>query len=90
MVLGALFVPTGLLIYGWGADYRVQWTVPLFGTGLMGFGLVLSLVTARTYLVDSFPLYSASAMAVVEILLALSGSSFPLAGPPLYDHLGIG
>jgi hypothetical protein len=90
MVFGAIFLPVGLLVYGWGAKYQVQWVIPLVGTGIMAFGLIMSLLVARTYLVDSFPLYGASANAVVEILQALSGSLFPLAGPPLFDHLGFG
>lgn len=90
MVLGAFFLPSGFLVYGWAAEYRAHWIVPLFGTGLVGFGLTLSLLVARTYLVDSFPLHAASANAVVEILQALSGSLFPLAGPPIFDHMGLG
>ncbi|MCJ1314967.1 hypothetical protein MMC15_000281 [Xylographa vitiligo] len=90
MVLGAVFVPAGLLLYGWAAQYKLKWVVPLIGTGMMGFGLMMALLTAQTYLIDSLPLHAASANAVVETMLALSGSVFPLAGPALYDHLGLG
>lgn len=90
MILSALFVPAGLFLYGWAAEKKLQWAIPLVGTGFVGFSLILTLITTQTYLIDSFPIYGASAIAVVEICLALSGGLFPLIGPPLYDRLGLG
>ena len=39
MFLGALIVPIGLFLYGWSADKKVQWMVPIIGTGFVGAGL---------------------------------------------------
>lgn len=40
LFVGAVFVPIGLLLYGWSAEYRVQYIVPILGTGFVGAGLL--------------------------------------------------
>lgn len=40
MVASAFFVPAGLFIYGWTAEYLVHWFWPIFGTAWLGFGLL--------------------------------------------------
>jgi hypothetical protein len=47
-------------------------------------------MTIQVYLVDTYTLYSASALAAATILRSLFGAFLPLAGPPLYDALGLG
>ncbi|KAL9094449.1 MAG: hypothetical protein Q9165_003299 [Trypethelium subeluteriae] len=42
MVPGAVLLPIGLFWYGWSAQARTQWVVPIAGTGFFGFGLMLS------------------------------------------------
>ncbi|THV45954.1 hypothetical protein BGAL_0432g00010 [Botrytis galanthina] len=90
LLLGTITVPLGLLLYGWVAQYHLHWALPLIGTGFIGFGFMTTLLPSTNYLVDSFPLHSASAIAVTELLLAASGALFPLAAPPLYNHIGYG
>jgi hypothetical protein len=43
-----------------------------------------------TYIVDAFTMYSASALAANTILRSLFGAFLPLAGPALYEALGLG
>lgn len=38
MMVTAIFVPIGLLLYGWTADHRVFWLVPDIGIGIFGIG----------------------------------------------------
>jgi len=53
---GSIAIPIGLFIYGWTAQYHIQWAVPLFGTLLVGFGLIAlfvsSIFTAVEHSVD--------------------------------------
>lgn len=49
-------VPVGLFIYGWTANYQIQWAVPLFGTLLFGIGIIAALVCIQVNL--SYPLRS--------------------------------
>ena len=57
---------------------------------MVGFSMLLSVLPTENYLVDVYELHGASAVAAGVILRALFGAVFPLAGPPLYDSLGIG
>jgi hypothetical protein len=44
MIPGALCVPIGLFIYGWTVQYHVFWFVPIFGSALVGIGLISTFV----------------------------------------------
>jgi hypothetical protein len=44
VVLGAFLVPMGLFLYGWAAEKKVHWVVPIIGTSLLGMGMMLSFV----------------------------------------------
>lgn len=47
-------------------------------------------MTIQVYLVDAYTLYAASALAAATVLRSIFGAFLPLAGPPLYDALGLG
>lgn len=47
-------------------------------------------MSVQTYLVDAYIMYSASALAALAVLRSLLGAFLPLAGPPLYEALGLG
>lgn len=38
MMVTSLFVPVGLILYGWTADKHVFWLVPDIGVGIFAFG----------------------------------------------------
>jgi hypothetical protein len=40
LMYGSPFIPVGLFIYGWTAQYEVHYIVPLFGTLIVGIGYV--------------------------------------------------
>ena len=90
MVLGGLAIPTGLFIYGWTARPHVHWIAPVIGTGIVGFGLMVTIIPTFSYLVDAFGIHAASAIACTITLRCLTGAVLPLAGPPLYGRLGVG
>jgi uncharacterized membrane protein YczE len=48
MVIAGLVLPMGLFLYGWTAEYKVHWIVPIIGTGLIGLGLIGSFVSLHT------------------------------------------
>ncbi|KAL8832074.1 MAG: hypothetical protein Q9191_000496 [Dirinaria sp. TL-2023a] len=83
-------LPIGLFIYGWSARYAIHWIVPIIGTGFFGIGLLVTLVTTLTYVIDAFTEYSASATAANAVLRSIVGATLPLAGPKMYQSLGIG
>ncbi|KAJ5682365.1 hypothetical protein N7462_005530 [Penicillium macrosclerotiorum] len=90
MVLGCWFMPIGLFWYGWSTQENTPWIVPIVGTGVFAFGLISVFMSASTYLVDSYLPYAASVTASNTALRSLIGALLPLAGPAMYDALGLG
>jgi MFS family permease len=90
MLPGAAMIPVGLLVYGWSAQYRVHWIVPMIGTFLIGFGMISVFTPVGTYLVDAFPEHAASATAANTVLRSIGGALLPLVGPKMYAALGQG
>ncbi|MCJ1288864.1 hypothetical protein MMC34_000395 [Xylographa carneopallida] len=90
MIPGAFFIPIGLFIYGWTAEKQVFWFVPIFGSSLVGLGLLATFLPIQTYLVDAFTIHAASALAANTVLRSLAGALLPLAGPTMYAKLGLG
>ena len=63
---------------------------PLIGTGMIGFGLMMTLVPTESYLVDAFTLHAASAVATTTLPRDILWAVLPLVGPPMYGSLGVG
>ncbi|KAI1857532.1 uncharacterized protein JN550_013165 [Neoarthrinium moseri] len=66
--LGAFMLPAGLFIYGWTAEYKVHWIVPIIGTGIIGAGNLIIFMAMQLYLVDAFTIYAASAIAANTVI----------------------
>jgi len=90
LIVGGCFLPVGLFLYGWTAEKKVQWAVPLLGTLIVGVGLLTSFMCVQTYIVDAFTIHAASAVAAITVLRSVFGAILPLAGLPMYDALGYG
>lgn len=90
MSWGAPLVPAGLLWYGWTAQYSVHWICPIIGTSLVGMGLLATFMPVNVYLVDAYTKYAASALAASTVTRSVFGACLPLAGPRMYDALGLG
>ncbi|KAI6090601.1 MFS multidrug transporter [Hypoxylon rubiginosum] len=90
VIFGGFILPVGLFMYGWTAEAHVQYMAPIIATGILGVGLVSTTIPVRSYLVDAFGIYSASAIAGCAVFRNLGGTFMPLAGPPLYQRLGLG
>ncbi|KAJ6087296.1 hypothetical protein N7467_006210 [Penicillium canescens] len=90
MLPSGLVAPIGLLWYGWSLQTNTSPVVPVVGLGLFGFAMMGIFQPAQVYLLNAFPIHSASALAAMNILRSLAGGLLPLAGQGLYDALGMG
>ncbi|KAJ6486473.1 major facilitator superfamily domain-containing protein [Mycena vitilis] len=81
LIFGSLFVPIGLFWYGWSAQARIHWIMPIIGSGMMS--------TLYLYLVDAFT-YAASALSAASVFRSLLGFAFPLFGQQMFAALGNG
>lgn len=89
-VMFALFVPISFFWYGWSADYAVHWIVPILGLIPFGFGMMGILVPVQTYFIDVGGPFAASALSGLTAFRCLFGGLLPLAGPKMYEALGLG
>jgi len=90
IVPGTILSPIGLLITGWTTQNHVFWLVPDIGILLVGAGTIVAFQSIQAYLIDTFTLYAASALAAATFLRSLAGFGFPLFAPTMYNALGYG
>ena len=91
MIWFSPLVAVGLFTYGWTAEYKVHWIVPIIGTAFIGFGAFFVLMPAQLYLVNLFGSEgAASALGANLLLRYISGTFLPLAGPKMYRTLHYG
>ncbi|KAJ5576427.1 Major facilitator superfamily domain general substrate transporter [Penicillium sp. DV-2018c] len=90
MVPASFLVPMGLIIYGWSAEYKTHWIVPDIGIALPLMGATIIFQCCSAYLLDTFPVYAASANGAVYIVRGFTGFGFPLFSPEMYAKLGYG
>ncbi|KAL6876892.1 MFS general substrate transporter [Trichoderma novae-zelandiae] len=90
LMVGAVVLPMGFFIYGWTAEYKVHWIAPIIGTVVIGIGDLIVYMSLQMYLVDTFTVYAASALAANAVIRSIAGAVLPLAGLPMYNRLGMG
>jgi len=88
-ILSSIFVPVGLFWYGWSAQARIHWIMPIIGTCIYGFGMMGTYLPIQLYLVDSFT-FAASALAAAAVFRSMFGFAFPLFGEQMFHTLGYG
>ena len=90
MMVGTIPFAAGLFIIGWTGNKDINWIAPMIGTALLGWGFFTIFQGALNYLIDTFQLYAASAVAANTFLRSVFAAAFPLFADPLYHNLGIG
>lgn len=86
--VAALLIPAGELIFAWTCTPNVHWVFPILASIPFGAGNALCFIYASNYLVHSYGIYAASALAGNAVLRSLLGGTLPLAAPALYRKLG--
>lgn len=90
MAQWCLAMPIGLFWYGWSVEAKTHWIVPILGSAVVGWGMLMNFNPANTYLVDVFTVHAASAMAAATILRSLAAALIPLSSRKMYAALGYG
>ncbi|KAF1826769.1 MFS general substrate transporter [Dissoconium aciculare CBS 342.82] len=81
-------IPSGILLpiilfwYGWSSLYKLPWPSRILSLVPFGLGIVGLYLPISTYIVDSYPIYAASATSANVIFRSVVGALLPLAGPP--------
>ncbi|KAB8217614.1 major facilitator superfamily domain-containing protein [Aspergillus novoparasiticus] len=90
MIIFSCILPISFFWYGWTADKHVHWIVPIIGMAPFGIGMMGVYLPIQTYIIDSYPAYAASANATLTATRSLVGALLPLAGPSMFEALGLG
>ncbi|KAK3947241.1 major facilitator superfamily domain-containing protein [Pseudoneurospora amorphoporcata] len=90
VIAGGFAFSGGLFWFGWsGYTGQVHWIVPTLSGLLSGFGLASIFLQALNYLVDSYLMFAASAIAGNTFLRSLAGAGFPLFSSYMFKGMGI-
>ncbi|KAA1478674.1 MFS polyamine transporter [Dentipellis sp. KUC8613] len=90
MMPATLILPAGLLITGWTAQHRVFWIVPDIGIYMVGISIIFTNLCLQSFIIDTFTLYAASALAASSFFRSIAGFGFPLFAPAMFSALGFG
>lgn len=89
-MVGGVLIPIGLFWFAWTVTPRsIPWIVPVLGSVPFGAGMNLIFLSLLGYLVDTYTLYSASALAANAVFRSLFGFAFPLFTKQRLTNLGI-
>ncbi|KAF2110806.1 major facilitator superfamily domain-containing protein [Lophiotrema nucula] len=86
--IAAVAVPVGELIFAWTCTPDVHWIASIISGIPFGAGNCAVFIYASNYLVHSYGIYAASALAGNAVLRSAMGGALPLAGPKMYATLG--
>jgi hypothetical protein len=82
--IAAVCIPVGEMIFAWTCTPDVHWIAPLIAGIPFGAGNCGVFIYASNYLVHSYGIYAASALAGNAVLRSAMGGALPLAGPKMY------
>ncbi|KAE8239371.1 hypothetical protein A4X06_0g8296 [Tilletia controversa] len=89
-LLGMCLLPIGLLCFGWSAQSKTHWLLPMLGSFLTGMATILCFQTILVFLIDAFVPFSASAAACAVLVRSLLAAAFPLFAGRMYARIGFG
>ncbi|KAJ5159806.1 Major facilitator superfamily multidrug transporter FLU1 [Penicillium canariense] len=86
---GALFA-AGIFWFGWtGFTNNVPWIVPTLSGLFTGFGLLIIFIQLFNYLIDTYLMFAASAIAANTFCRSMVAASFPLFSRQMFENMGI-
>jgi MFS family permease len=86
----AFLMPVSFFWYGWAAEAKTHWIVPILGLVPFGVGILCVWMPIQTYIIDAYPEYAASGLAAFSVFRSVIAAFLPLAGPSMYSSLGLG
>lgn len=88
-MVGAIFLPIGLIWFAWTNYPNIHWMASVSAGVPFGFGMVLVFTSVNAYLVDTYMMFTASALAANVVFRSAVAAAFPLFTGYMYDRLGI-
>lgn len=87
----AISFAAGIFLFFWSANYpqHVHWAIPTVSGLFFGYGLMGILVPSMNYVVDTYMLFAASALAALTFLRSALGASSPLFATYMFEGIGL-
>lgn len=91
VMAGGVAFAIGLFWFGWtGRKESIHWIVPTLSGISTGFGIISVFMPLFNYILDTYLMFAASAIAANTLLRSTFAAGFPLFAPYMYSGLGIG
>ncbi|KAJ7752101.1 major facilitator superfamily domain-containing protein [Mycena metata] len=87
-MVGGVLIPIGLFGFAFTASPSVHWIVPIIMSAFFGTGIAQILQSLTSYLMDTYELYLASAVASTIVLRSVCAAFLPQVVPTMFERLG--
>lgn len=90
MVGAGVIFPIGILWFCWTGNYpqKIHWACPTVAGGFTGFGLLGIFLPCLTYIIESYLMLAASAVAANTFMRSAFGACFPLFAGYMFRNMG--
>ncbi|KAK9361119.1 major facilitator superfamily domain-containing protein [Lipomyces starkeyi] len=90
-MIGSMLFTIGMFWLTWSGAYHrhVHWIVPTISGIFIGMGLISIFLSALNYIVESYLMFAASAVAANTFLRSGFGAGFPLFAGAMFKTLGV-
>ncbi|KAI0340631.1 MFS general substrate transporter [Trametopsis cervina] len=88
-MMGAILCPAGLFWFSWTSLPPIHYIVPILAGVPYGIGVAAIMQGLVQYLMDTYTIYCASAIASTVVLRSALAAVFPLISPAMYSNLGV-
>ncbi|KAE8451391.1 hypothetical protein EG329_004020 [Mollisiaceae sp. DMI_Dod_QoI] len=88
-MFGAPAVPISLFWMGWTNYPSVSYWNGLVASVLFGYGILCIFISSYQYIIDSYEMYAASALASLTVIRYVAAGGMVEVGIPFYQNLGV-
>lgn len=88
-MFGAPAIPLSLFWMGWTNYVAVSYWSDLVASVLFGYGILCIFISTYQYIIDSYEMYAASALASLTLIRYVAAGGMAVVGVPFYRNLGV-
>nr|POE69095.1 putative efflux pump kojt [Quercus suber] len=89
MLGGSFAIPISLFWMAWTSDPDISIWSPLAASVLFGYGILCVFISGYQYIIDSYEIYAASALASITLIRYVAAGGMTIVGIPFYKNLGV-
>ncbi|CAB4473666.1 MFS general substrate transporter [Rhizophagus irregularis] len=88
--IGSILIPISYCAFGWLLQFKINLIFPIIAMFIGGTGSLFVFNSTITYLVDSYPEFSASAIALSDFIPCTLATAYIIMTVPIRNAIGIG